>query len=166
MLLSHKMTEEQKGHPRTLPPCQAGDFRSSPAPRHQESAAGLRGHRLLQCNTKLEQVVSVAGSQEAFASHTAPSWRSTWNDRDLEAMPLLRECGTRGLALAPGAPGMGETGEVILFEINRISTPDFGRNRSAPFAAPRWLVLESLARRDLVCWIPRKNVKAVILESV
>lgn len=81
-------------------------------------------------------------------------------------MSLLRECGTRGLALAPGAPGVGETGEVILFEINLISTPVFGRNRSAPFATPRWLVLESLARRDLVCWIPRKNVKAVILESV
>lgn len=78
-------------------------------------------------------------------------------------MPLLRECGTRGLALAPGAPSVGETGEVILFEINRISTPVYW---SAPFAAPRWLVLESLARRDLVCWIPRKNVKAVILESV
>lgn len=106
MLLSHKMTEWQKGYPSTLPPCQAGRQVNF---RHPESAARLRGHSLggteisrpapcpaalslMVCNMRLEQVVSVAGSQGAFASPTAPSaWaRSTWNDHDLEPIPLLQ----------------------------------------------------------------------------
>lgn len=76
-------------------------------PRHQESAARLCGHSLggteisrpvlsallpclMGCYRRQEQVVSVAGIQGAFACHTVPSSRSTWNDHDLEAIPLFQ----------------------------------------------------------------------------
>lgn len=72
--------------------------------------------RLMGCNVKLEQVVSVAGSQGAVASHAAPSSRSTWNDHGLETLPLFQE--------------------QLVWERGDKSSSVLGQNLSARFAAP------------------------------